>query len=1343
MTNKAYLRIGTLYTREMARLLIVIMAAGIAGASGTMEEVALANVTRYANGDYFSLIGSDCGPTRCMELTHGTALAAIGADDTGCRCQCRRDTPAFREDQGGCVNHIDECLMASFGRGATKPQIPFVYLPLKGQIIYPSKEIIFTDVDDAICAVTSAQYLSPSGWVTLRDLIDNDVPFGLYRDEGSTFLQWRGSAALHARLEGRLVAVHVLCSATSTTRLAASCAAFRVAGAAQNALLDVRSIPFHAGEIVTTEATQNQGLSVLESLAIGVCVLLLIFVYAAGIIFYVHYKQRQKRKQKDPEQNHSSTMSTDNGSLESRIDMSNVMLKTNPLLKLNGGMGGDFFHDSGMPDVSEHTEDNLDMQSHNSHNTHTSHTSTHKFQKLNANVISAMVHSRRKKTLRPSIRNASAPEPMSDRFHRRSMSPDALERAPHSELSIVDCTMENNFSGSRQLPSSNGESAYRKKLYFNPVFFEAEHLKNPPPAAIEFLIKIREVMSIAKEKMTSKRFLPILSDIPEEDLYHAIDLGWDIPCARRGRRFSAISLKQENTRKAAHCGGCPGCDANRPHKAVALTRSNSCKSCVSEDYKQRIVRKWLDEVPSPNAKPGKSVAKVSGTPRNIELKKREEIPRPKSAELIRSVCKKSNGAEIKLKNSEMKHTAIDTKALMAEIRNRGPDTVPEPSMPAPKPKITDVKAKLTEIKTKIAETKPKITEIITKEIVREKNAKENISKETKPEEKKTISKPLNLKQIEIIKLDNVTTEMSEAEKISKPIVTTLEKKSPPASHTSRRIRKKLPPPPPPPVSPPEPPKAEEDEAPIPPEVKVKMEAVIREIKTCRRAEPIELEEVKMETISPIAPKIVIPVLAADSHYFSDDNLLTLSRKKGGHGQGDNFMDFDSLERSMMKRRRFSVACGPELSQRVFDHSQNLLGTKDRLTSSWLDVKKAVEDSQQPVDKNINVGEVFVNNYIEEPLYDNLDEFEKPGPLTIQVRGSPVETRRTFQKDDFDFDPDTLDRRETKKRVEKILLKSAGSFKYKSTSSESESCRKSPIGVMTRKIGNLRQIYEAKAKAQEEEMKFYKRRQSIAYGQDLSAFMRSVKAPDLIRHIEGQKDPKPPIPPKQRRGSELSPKFSSAMRESPPGDRRRMIEERDRFQQYTRLDNLNARRSGRRSARTRSRRTDLRKLYRTEDSGYMSTDSNESKRRARYLMQLRPVKNMMTEPAPIPAIRSVVTKTPVLQMESDTDDLESLCDGRSESGGESVETDSVFFGNFDDSKEMFAELGLSAFDPQSKMMCHEQIDSGFMGETNIILSGDSDSEHRSVISITTGHDGRASAASISKLDDAPYMHTIEC
>ncbi|XP_012552045.1 uncharacterized protein LOC101743429 [Bombyx mori] len=1224
--------------QEMALLLIFCLAIISLCASNPIGEMSLANVTRLATGDLFSLIGTDCGPTRCMEISHGTALAAMGGDSSSCMCRCRRQNPVFREDQRVCINQLDECLMAKFGRDGTKPLIPFVFLPLKGQIIYPSKEIIFTDVEDAICAVTSAQYLTASGWVNLRDVIDNDVPFGLYRDEGSTFLQWRGSAALHARLEGRLVAVHVLCSGSSSTRLAASCAAFRVAGASQNGLLDVRSIPFHAGEAIPADSTpQSQGLSVLESLAIGVCVLMLIFVYAAGIIFYIHYKQRQKKKQKDVEQNMS-----DNGSaMEPRLDMSNVMMKTNPLLKLNG-MGNDFFNsENTMSDGSENMDGTMDPP----------HSNSHKFQKTNSNVISAMVHSRRKKPSRPSIRSVSSSEHYHGRLQRRATSPDTFERAPHSDLSIVDCSVENNSFSSRQHIPSNGETALRRKLYFNPVFFETEHLKNPPPAAIDFLEKIREVMTIAKDKMTSKRFVPMLSEIPEEDLYHTIDLGWDIPCARRGRRFSAISLKQENSRKAMHCGGCPGCDNNiRPQKAVALTRSNSCKSCVSDDYKQRIVKKWLEEVATPSKKsPVKSVAKFSGPPRVVESKLKDPV-RPKSAEPL---TVKSNT------------TTKDTTENIVEQNVKNDN-------------LRNVKS-TEDTKTANKPSKPKES----------------------PIEEKKISKPT----------------ISHPKPISPNLI--IEKKSP-SSQTSRHIRKKLPPPPPPPVKRPEPLK-KEDVEPLTKDVKVRMEAVIRELNTCASVEPSELEDMKLETISPIAPKIVIPVIAADS-YYSDDNMLTLGRNKEIYmNPQEEFMDYDSLERSLVRRRRFSLACGTELFQNEMVTSGSKPVNYGRLAKSWRDVKKAVEEENklnahvfgQLDNRSQSISEISVNT--SEPMYDNTSN---PGPLTIQVRGSPIETRRKIKDD---FDPDTLDRKpkhEVKKRVEKILLKSAGSFKCKSTPSENDTYKKSPQMAITQKIGNLRQIYEAKAKAQAEEVQFYNRRGSVPCGgQDIQAFMRSLKAPDLIRHIENQKE-RPPVPPKQRRGIDLSPKFSNMTRESPPGERRRGTEEKDRFSQYSRMENLNARRSGRRSARTRSRRTDLRRLYRTEDSGYMSTDSNESKRRASYLMQLRPKMNF-PEHSPAAIVRTV-TKAPVTQVESDTDDLESLCDGRSESGGESVETDSVFFGNFDDSKEMLAELGLNNFETHNKISGgHEQIDSGYMGETNIILSGDSDSEHRSVISIVTG------------------------
>ncbi|XP_049876731.1 uncharacterized protein LOC126374256 isoform X2 [Pectinophora gossypiella] len=1117
---------------------------------------------------------------------------------------------------------------------------------------------------------------------------------------------------------------------------------------------------------------------------------MLIFVYAAGIIFYIHYKQRQRKKEKDPEMN--ATLSTDNGStLGSRIDLDNVMLKTNPLLKMDnlGSLGADFMNDAGLSDVSERTEDTLDS----------SPSDSQKFQKLNSNVISAMVHTRRKKPSRPSLRSVSSPDRLQERLQRRSASPE-IERAPHSELAIVDCSMENNMIERQHSPPSIGEPAIRRKLYFNPVFFETEHLKDPPPAAIEFLLKIREVMSIAKEKMTNKRFIPSLSDIPEEESYHSIDLGWDIPCARRGRRFSAISLKRENSRRALHCGGCPGCDNREPIKPT-LTRSLSCKSCVSDDFKQRIVRKWLDEVPSPDprstgSRPVKSIAKVSGTPRVVEPKKQEsiasspELSRAKSPyqsrvnspepNLIKSTEPKSIESPVsrRIRSPEPIHKITPelkrTKSPIV-LHISSPESTPRmkrvassESMRVCSPELRIRSPEPPRSKTPISEDESKLKPFkMFESINNKKESKTDNSKIKRPkllhgQEKPTIIHNVPLDQqstIEgqtivnpIIALDsNISVQQKTAALVipEKRSPTTPEKISP-SSHASRRIRKRLPPPPPPPTVPPKPTvikqelEPKDEDASIPLDIKVKMKAVIQELHKCRRVESKELDEFTTETIEPIPPKLVIPVVAADTHYFSDDNMLSDVRKKNFFVQREPFVEMDSLERNMLKRRRFSLACGPELAYRADQGYKNdLQSLRDTLTRSWRDVRKVdsyqiepLKDTPVPLSRSFPVSEIFIDT--SEPLYDNI---AKPGPLTIKVRGSPIEARRTAGDE---FDPDTLDRKPkkevSKKRVEKILLKSGGSFKHKVVPHECTGIKNQPEPVFTRKIGSLRQIYEAKNKTQEEKVIFpyYERRGSVPHvSSELSSLVKSVKTSDLIRRIESQKDNiKPPIPPKQRRGSDVSSKFIG---DSPPGERRRSPEERERYQQYLRGENL--KRSGRRSNRTRSRRTDIRKFYRTEDSGYLSTDSNESKRRANYLMQLKP--KSLPEPSAVPPPPTIV-RTPILQhIESDTDDMESICDGRSESGGESIETDSVFFGNFDESKQMLAELGMTSYEINRKLSHHEQIDSGFMGETNIILSGDSDSEHRSVISIVTGRDGRGSAASVTKLTDDPYIHSVEC
>lgn len=89
-----------------------------------------------------------------------------------------------------------------------------------------------------------------------------------------------------------------------------------------------------------------------------------------------------------------------------------------------------------------------------------------------------MVHTRRKKPTRPSLRSVSNVDRFTERLNpRRSASPDTLERAPHSDLSIVDCSVDTNLASNRQLTTPDGEPVLRKKLYFNPVFFETEHLK--------------------------------------------------------------------------------------------------------------------------------------------------------------------------------------------------------------------------------------------------------------------------------------------------------------------------------------------------------------------------------------------------------------------------------------------------------------------------------------------------------------------------------------------------------------------------------------------------------------------------------------------------------------------------------------------------------------------------------------------------------------------------------------------------------------------------------------------------------------------------------------------------
>uniref|UniRef100_A0A182MGI1 Uncharacterized protein n=1 Tax=Anopheles culicifacies TaxID=139723 RepID=A0A182MGI1_9DIPT len=128
--------------------------------------------------------------------------------------------------------------------------------------------------------------------------------------------------------------------------------------------------------------------------------------------------------------------------------------------------------------------------------------------------------------------------------------------------------------------------------------------QSPPPAAIEFLNKIREVITIAKYKMSAKRFQPSLNIIPEELQHPAGSETYAaVQTAPASRRSSLISSRKDSSRKSA-CSGCPGCEKKVATTDPVMVPSSNCKNCGD---KQNSIRKWLEDVSSTH---GDGIAEV-------------------------------------------------------------------------------------------------------------------------------------------------------------------------------------------------------------------------------------------------------------------------------------------------------------------------------------------------------------------------------------------------------------------------------------------------------------------------------------------------------------------------------------------------------------------------------------------------------------------------------------------------------------------------------------------------------------------------------------------------------------
>ncbi|XP_017784260.1 PREDICTED: uncharacterized protein LOC108567950 [Nicrophorus vespilloides] len=878
------------------------------------------------------------------------------------------------------------------------------------------------------------------------------------------------------------------------------------------------------------------------------------------------------------------------------------IIKNNPLLGLSRhfSMPDNSFSDS----CSSDTDVTPDIIQH------------HEDRKKNIHITSAMIHP-------PHNFEALF---NSHPIHQVMMHQESIERLPEENVSIIE-TIE----GREERPDTvKVIGTTRRKLYFNPAYFEPQLLLAPPPAAIEFLTKIREVISIAKQKMASKKFTPSLKGIPEEDTNYAVDVGSDYVKPIGSRRSSVISLKRENSRRK-RCSGCPGCE---PQDFKALSGKlpefpslAACHTCATtaDNNKQISIRKWLEdipvlktpqnteEIPTIIVKPKKITKRIrsptrSLSPDYITPHIRTLSPRPAS-ERARSPAFNKNSS---LKSSSSKKSVSTVRTANSRRRKE----IVKPKCPPPPlptmPKHFQMEQNIYDV---IAEPKAALPppDMIHEAMAVDCKEDPKITTTTKKKMKAVINELSNLNVVDSSPELDMRKEIDyEADSLERSRHKGFSTPSDYAEVTSSQPSPSL-------------------SSALPMDEEMTMRNAIINTKTGN----MTISKINMEE-----------VLKSDDH---DYELIVL--KKGDNGN-----------------KMFKL---PELLQRNSGYSL----VSEVYVNNGYNYGSA---PSTPSESNCSTMERAPKIIYEE---------NKPGHLLIEV--GDCADNYIKAEDSDNFEPDTLDRKPKMKifnsalsdnefvdsleRPTQIMLRTTGSFKKDSMTDATD---QKNVCNFNRNFGSLREIYEAKVKkslgevnwrSQDfegriltlEERHCRRQRKSPTIQPDVIPPHREVSDGPIYEHpkpprkVQGSK---PPLPPKNGPVRSTEDTTTGASIEKSKSDYescnhlksdvsilknfihaddvifKNGINNQFILQAATITTNpLNLR-------KVQSLKKEWRKVInvKPEDSGYLSTDSSDSHKKK--------MKDLERASAG-----------------SETD--ESLGDGHSESGAESIETHSVFFGSY--------------------------------------------------------------------------------
>nr|XP_012151319.1 PREDICTED: uncharacterized protein LOC100880665 [Megachile rotundata] len=1019
------------------RLLVLVLV----GCLNVLETVRCQelSVIRHSDGDIFTLEGS-CTEA-CTILSSGTAspythspsTAGLVPPNNTCTCQCNYGLPTFREDLRICVNDIHECNVAGFVSSTGQiEKVPYVYLPQRGQIIYPHAEICFEGVATPVCGITGAQQLGRAGWSELRNLSDTEPPFRLFRDEGRTFLQWIGETGLREAAEGRVVTAKLVCRDASPKSkfpgVFTPCVAFRVAGSPSKN--NVREVTFSS----TTQL--SQGLSATEYTAIGLSSVILALIYVASVSLYLHSKKVKRKIVEEPEV-----------SLSPGREISGLV-KNNPLLAASRHFESDT--NSGL------TESDLGDELPASDG-------EHGFENVRAtNVTSAIVHPR-----------CVYLDQSDTCFGSGTI---LGERIPEEDVRVVE-TADNPHQ--QDVPVLPG--AQRRKLYFNPAYFDRQLLLAPPPAAIEFLLKIREVISIAKHKMVAKRFVPTLVSIPEEesnpDRYDTNDKG------QHRSTSSSVQGSITKSRKPQRCTGCPGCTEYIRNAATfpgtdPLNPGESKVRAWLEDVRSTPQRRWKnanecrmivqedDKNFEKNLEYLKEMAKQdfeTGT-KSLTRKLASWKDNPSMGKMCRNVAR----SEILETNDRYSVSNRSTKSMFEEFnyysRRNGDDSNGNNTMNAKVRKA--IENSFIEQMEENSVLKPRTND------EQETAKEETISAESKDEgTEKTISNDGSSRKREKKPNESSTTTKELPDMINE---------LPNAKNTAKRI----------------------------------MDAVIREMVDAKVLEHHSrsgngtdyevdsLERSKCSRKSSISPESTNQSSPSLSTALPMDEELTMQNAVINTRTGET-MTSNKLNKDVLERNYYNSL--PELISSQRSESYSL------------------------------VSEVYVNDGYDSPACSDDSgpeiryEPENPGHLTIKVQDSP---ENYVKQDESEYEPDTLDRKPMKLKINvdvnyekdvpeeiyvdslerpaQILLKSKGSFR------DQDSTRSNT--PLQRGYGSLREIYEARLKSNIRDSNLSSSTRSLnGHAEDTASWKRCKYLTPESRQLKRQRQPSNqpdvvPLPP---------------------------------------------------------------------------------------------------------------------------------------------------------------------------------------------------------------------------------------